>query len=162
VGGKRLGLSLSAAVPCIDPARYIRNQGARLPEMSFTLTLLPIRLAICRLAPQAAVPAWATAGEFFSITRTAEELSIVCMAPQPSATIPCDRGWRALKLEGPFPLEAVGILAAVVGPLAEIAVSVFALATYDTDYLLVKETQLARAIAALSAQGHTVQENIPA
>lgn len=126
---------------------------------TFNLILLPLRLAICRLAPQASIPASVTAGSFFSITRTADELSIVCPENLAPAEALQDPGWRALKLEGPFDLQLVGVLASVVAPLAEAGISVFALATYDTDYLLVKETQLAQAISMLAHHGHTVQEH---
>lgn len=69
----------------------------------------------------------------------------------------CERGWRALKLDGPFDLALVGILATIATPLAEAGVSIFTIATYDTDYILVRETQFSQAINALSAQGHNVQ-----
>jgi hypothetical protein len=122
----------------------------------FKLLLLPFRLAICRLEPQEGIPAWATVGSFFSISRTSDELSIVCPEELAPAEGLCDAGWRAFKLVGPFDLQLVGVLAAVVAPLAEADISVFALATYDTDYLLIKKTQLEQAIAALSAAGHKV------
>jgi hypothetical protein len=126
--------------------------------MILSLTLLAGRLTICRLAPDAPLPAWALPGPLVSLTRTAEELSVVCAAADVPAGIPHDPGWRAFKLEGPFDLEMVGVLASVVAPLAEAGVSVFALATYDTDYLLVKESQLERAIVSLAQHGHGVTQ----
>jgi hypothetical protein len=117
-----------------------------------TLSLLPSAFAICRLEQDASIPAWALTGIFCSITRTGEELSIIC----PQASVPpettCDQGWSCLKIEGPFDLGEVGVLASVVTPLAQAGISVFAIATYDTDYLLVKDIE--RAIRALSQAGH--------
>jgi hypothetical protein len=96
------------------------------------------------------------ASGFLSITRTDDELSVVC----PEEAVPEDTrsegGWRVLGLEGPFEFSEVGVLASVVGPLAEADVSVFAVSTYDTDYVLVKEEQLEVAVAALRARGHEV------
>ena len=127
--------------------------------MPHRLTLLPLDgvFAICRLEPDAPVPVWATGGEFVAITRTAEELSIVC----PEAAVPGDvqseRGWRAWRLAGTFDLSAaIGVLASVTAPLAEAGVGLFAVSTFDTDYLLVKADNAARATEALRGAGHTV------
>lgn len=123
------------------------------------LTTLAGEFAVCRLAPDtAALPAWATAGPWYSITRTADELSIVCPAAQVPAGIQAERDWRMLRLTGPFPFELTGILAAVLAPLAEATIPIFALSTYDTDYVLVKAHDLERAVAALRAAGHRMAE----
>ena len=121
-----------------------------------TLTLLPEDFAICRLEPDAVIPAWATPGQasFFSISHSQEELSIICPQQQAPAGVTAHLGWRCFKLEGPFDLEEPGILAALVNPLAEAGIAVFAEATYDTDYLLVNKVELA--ITALEAIGHRV------
>ena len=120
------------------------------------LVLMSESVAICRLAPDAALPAWAMTSAYWSITRTPDELSVVC----PEAAVPGDvaasRGWRALRFEGPLPLDQTGILASVTGPLAAAHVSLFALATFDTDYVLIPGAQRNTAIAALEAAGHTV------
>ncbi len=113
------------------------------------LTILPVRLAICRLAPGEPIPAWALGGELCSITRTPEELSVVCDEGHPPAGTEAQRGFRALRVEGPLPLEAVGILSSLTAPLAAQGISVFALSTHDTDYLLVREGLLARAVRVL-------------
>lgn len=118
-----------------------------------------MELAVCRLLPDTPIPAWATSAPFFCVMRTAEELSVVCPASALPAHLPDDvkvaRTWRALKLHGPFDFAETGVLASVLSPLAA-AVSIFALATYDTDYVLVRQPQLERAIEALRAAGHTV------
>jgi hypothetical protein len=114
--------------------------------------------AVCRLAPDtAAIPAWATAGPWYAVTRTADELSIVCPAAQVPGEVRAEHGWRMLRLTGPFPFELTGILAAVLAPLATAAIPIFALSTYDTDYVLVKAHDLGRAVAALRAAGHRVE-----
>ena len=122
-----------------------------------TLVVLADQFAICRLAPDAAVPAWAWHGAFVSVTRTAEELSIVCdEAAVPEAVAPVERGWRALRVAGALDFALVGILARLSAPLAEAGISIFAISTFDTDYLLVRAADLAAAIEVLGAAGHDV------
>lgn len=120
--------------------------------------MLPGRLAVARLAGSAAVPGWADGPGLVSITRRAEELSIVCCDGRVPGDVPAERGWRALEVQGPIPFQEVGVLHALTGPLASAAVSVFALATFDTDLLLVREETLARALEALRAAGHQVED----
>ena len=122
-----------------------------------TLSVLEHRVAICHLEARADIPAWATGAPFFSVTRTPDELSIVCPQDRVPTGITCERGWRAFKFEGPFELGLVGVLASVAVPLAQSEVSILAIATYDTDYVLVKEEQLDPAIAALRERGHEVR-----
>ena len=122
------------------------------------LALKKDRLAVCQLPPDAAVPPWATGREAFtSISRTSEELSIVC----PEAVVPKDvkreGGWRMFMVEGPLDFALTGILASVATPLAQAGVSLFALSTYNTDYVLVKDEMAAAAVEALRAAGHTVR-----
>ena len=117
--------------------------------------------AVCRLPAAADVPPWASAaGGFASVTRTAEELSIVCEearvpAPEPEG-LRREGGFALLKLHGPFPLNAVGILASVAKPLAEAGISLLAIGTFDTDYLLVKRALAEQAVATLVEAGHTL------
>ena len=120
------------------------------------LALLPESVAICRLAPDAPIPAWATAATHWSITRTPEELSIVCPEIAVPRDIQTSRDWRALRVEGPVPLDQTGVLASVTGPLAAARISLFVLATYDTDYVLIPAAQRNAAIAALDAAGHEI------
>jgi hypothetical protein len=89
----------------------------------------------------------------WSITRTAEETSVVCLRENAPGGARVEDGWRALKLEGPIPFEEIGVLSALAGSLAAAGLSVFALSTFDTDYILVKETGLAAALAALGKAG---------
>jgi hypothetical protein len=120
------------------------------------LDLHPDDLAVCRLAPSAAVPDWAWTGPLAAVTRTPDELSIVCAASAVPAGVTATAPWRALSVRGPLPFELTGIAAALTGPLAEAGVSVFLVSTYDTDHVLVRSETLDRAIAALTAQGHDV------
>jgi hypothetical protein len=128
-------------------------------ERSFDLTVLPGAFAIVRLAADTPLPRWAARGEFFSVTRTSDEVSVVCLADQVPSGIASETGWRAVKVTGPFALSEIGVLAAVAAPLAEAKVSLFAISTFDTDYLLVSEKQLNAAIAALKGAGHRIRQN---
>ena len=110
--------------------------------------------AISRLSPGHAVPDWALRGAFFSITSTAEELSVVCLQAQVPAGIAHEGDWACLKLQGPFPFSETGILSSFVQPLSERAIPVFAISTFDTDYVLVKQGWVDQAVAALRDAGH--------
>ena len=122
--------------------------------------MLEERLAVCRLDPSE-TPPQAPPDGFFSVTRTEDELSVVC----PEGNAPdggrCEGGWRALKLDGPFEFSEVGVLASVAVPLAEAGVGIFAVSTFDTDYMLVKDGQLPDAVATLREAGHEVREKLP-
>lgn len=120
------------------------------------LTTLNYRLAVCRLDASAPVPDWALNGEFFSVTRTADELSLVCEEHLVPPEVTCERGWRALVLEGPFDFNQVGVLKSILDPLANAQISIFALSTFDTDYVLVRGKDLFSAVSTLRAVGHRV------
>ena len=121
-----------------------------------TLTVLEERMSICRLNAGTEVPAWATGVSFFSVTRTEDELSIVCPENDVPGSVSQERGWRALKLEGPFSLSMVGVLSSLAALLAEAGASIFAISTFDTDYVLVREGQLDLAVDTLRESGHRV------
>ena len=111
--------------------------------------------AIVRLGATDEVPDWALhASGFVSVTRTNDELSIVCPESAVPNDVHSDLGWAVLKLQGPFPFAQVGVLASCVSPLAEANISVFALSTFDTDYILVKATQISAACQSLTVAGH--------
>jgi hypothetical protein len=116
--------------------------------------VLPGQFAVCRLDPRGAWPGWAR-GSFVSVTATEDELSIVCAATAVPPEIVADREWRVLKVAGPFAFTTTGVLASLAAPLAQAGISLLAIATYDTDYLLVKSEALERAVATLVAAGHT-------
>jgi hypothetical protein len=122
------------------------------------LTVLPGRFAICRLAAEAATPAWAQRGSFVSVTRTADELSIVCPEVEPPAGVAAQGGWRCLRVDGPLDLGLIGVLASIVEPLADARISVFAVSTYDTDHVLIRGELLASAVETLRSVGHVVRD----
>jgi hypothetical protein len=120
--------------------------------------VLPGRFAVCRLTPDAAVPEWAMASKFFSITRTANELSIVGEQEHIPAGVLCESGWACIRLEGPFPFALTGVLAAILNPLARAGIAIFAVSTFDTDCILIKSDRWPSAEEALRQAGH---ERIP-
>ena len=118
--------------------------------------MLPEKLAVCQLAAGTHVPEWAVAAGFFCITQTAQELSIVCEESRVPSEVRVERDWIALKLEGPFPFSMTGVLSSFLRPLADAAIPIFAVSTFDTDYVLIKREKLDSAIKALGAAGHQI------
>jgi len=118
------------------------------------LRLLPGSLSICRLPASDPVPGWVEGSGLSSITRTAGELSLVVPSDRVPPGTRAESGWRALEVEGPIPFTATGVLESLLAPLARAGVPVFAVSTFDTDYVLVGEKDLVRAIASLRAAGH--------
>jgi hypothetical protein len=113
------------------------------------------RYSVARLDPNAPIPGWPR-GELTSITRTANELSIVCDEDAVPDGVQVERGWRALAVAGPIPFETTGVAAALTTALAGAKISVFVMSTFDTDYLLVKDEMFARARDVLRDAGHAV------
>src|ERR1700676_50363 len=126
------------------------------PESSHQLKFLtiPNLYAIVHLAPHAPLPAWATKGEFTSITRTGDELSIVCAAENIPKEFALGPRWICLKLEGPFPISQPGALLSFIEPLSNNGVPIFAISTYDTDYVLIPQEHITRAVGLLREAGH--------
>jgi len=120
------------------------------------LSLAGGSIAICRLDAGASIPRWASRGAFTSITRTPRELSVVCDESTVPARVKAERGWRALVVDGPLDFNLTGVIAGLAGVLAKAAVSVFVVSTYDTDYVLVRDHAVARAVVALRAAGYRV------
>ena len=117
------------------------------------LALHPERFAVCRFAPDDPLPAWVfhAGATTWSLTRTPRELSLVCPEDDlPPSVEGAERPWRAFELEGPIPFDETGVLAALAAPLAAAGIPVFAISTYDTDLLLVREAHLERAAALLA------------
>lgn len=121
------------------------------------LDLLPEPFALLRMPAGSEVPAWTSAARhFLTISRTPTELSIVADSAVVPAGVAAERDFRAFRVHGPMPLHLVGVIAALAPPLAQAGVPIFPIATHDTDYLLVREADVARAQAALVAAGHRV------
>jgi hypothetical protein len=121
------------------------------------LKLLSNSLAIARFEPKSPLPDWATLGDFISITRTIEEISVVCDESLVPSGAKLEKGWRAFKVEGPLDFGLTGVLASIANTLAEAGVSIFAVSTFDTDYILVRESMIEAATFALSEAGHTIR-----
>lgn len=116
------------------------------------MTVLDGVYAVCRLDRESGFPDWVS-GAFWSVTQTPEELSIVCLQERVPGEVSHEGGWRILKVLGPLSFELTGILASISSVLAEAGISIFALSTYDTDYILVKADQLEDSVKALTRQG---------
>ena len=121
-----------------------------------TLSVLEGNYAICKLSPEDPVPARVERSAFWSVTRTREELSIVCGEREVPDAAKCDKGWRCMKVHGPLDFSLTGVLASLAGPLAEAGISLFTISTYDTDDLFVKEERLEQARLLLTQCGHEV------
>ncbi|HEY5479155.1 MAG TPA: ACT domain-containing protein [Gaiellaceae bacterium] len=119
------------------------------------LRLLAGSYAVSRLSPDEALPEWAR-GELLAVIWTPDELSIVSAADSVPESVRSELGWRVLRVAGPLDFSLVGILAALTGALARAEVAVFSLSTFDTDYLLVRERDLERALSALESDGHRI------
>ncbi len=126
------------------------------------LTFISGRWAICRLGSREHVPQWATDGSFFSVTRTEDELSLVCEEANVPAGVLCARGYAALKVIGPLDFSLTGILSSITAVLAEAKISIFAVSTYDTDYILMRGENREAAAEALKSAGYTVRDHLPA
>jgi hypothetical protein len=127
--------------------------------MGLPLIVLPQILTVCRFGASTPIPAWINgASGFVSVTRTDDELSVIAPQERVPAGVQCERDYRAIKVRGPLPVNLIGIFASLATPLAEAGLSIFPVATYDTDDVLLKMRDLARAIDVLRAAGHTVSE----
>jgi len=122
------------------------------------LTVEPWVLAVSRLPPDAPVPDWARRGPFHTVTRTPAELSIVCAATNVPDDVRSEKDWRCFSVAGPIPFEETGVLLSIAAPLAKAGIGIFAVSTFDTDYVLVPGARLADAMRALEAAGHRVRK----
>jgi hypothetical protein len=123
------------------------------------LIVWPESYAICQLEPNQVVPLWATEGAFWSVTKTEDELTIVCEERHVPGDVTAQRHWRLIQLHGPFELSETGILSSLTAPLAQAGVSVYVVSTYDTDYLMVKQENLEKATTALSKSFTLIHDN---
>jgi hypothetical protein len=120
------------------------------------LRVLPDDFAVVRLPPHADLPSTFLDGRFASITRTADELSLVCVDQDVPTGVAVDRGWSCMQVEGPLDFSLTGVLVSLLKPLADAEVSVLVISTYDTDHLLVRSELLPTAVDALQRAGHSV------
>jgi hypothetical protein len=141
--------------------RAVAGAARSLRDVRLSLQLLPEPFAVCRLDAAAAEPAWLRVRRdvgLCSVTRTADELSIVCADAIVPVSVRAERAFRALRVQGTLDFALVGALEALLRPLAAAGISVFVLSTFDTDWVLVREPALATAVAALRDAGHAVTE----
>lgn len=122
------------------------------------LKILDSTFSVVRLPPTESIPMWALNADVFSITRTDEELSIVC--PSECLAInealeDVENDWKCIKVEGVLDFSLTGILASLTSPLAENKISIFAISTFNTDYLLIKTHSIEKAKVVLENEGHT-------
>lgn len=140
-----------------------REDGLVTETPRLTLSVLDGEFAVAQLPPGSPLPGWATCGELWAVVGAPGEVSVVTAAwnvPSPAPDdLQVEGGWTALRLHGPFPFHLTGILAVVLNPLRDAGVGIFALSTFDTDYVLVKAERLAEAVSALRAAGHKVGES---
>jgi uncharacterized protein len=123
--------------------------------MVLNLTVLEKTYSIYKFKNESALPDWVYLSEFYSITKTKDELSVVTSQNNFfSEEISCNRDWRILKIEGPLDFSLIGILAEITKILSEKEISVFTISTYNTDYVLVKQNNLNSGIKALKEKGH--------
>ena len=127
-----------------------------IPIKKLSLSSIPERFAVCQLDHQAKIPDWVFAGELFFISRTLDELSIICPEKSVPPNIQSMVGWRGLKIEGPFEFNEIGVLAAITAPLAQAHISLLTFSTFDTDYIFLQETQFEGSLIALEAVGHEI------
>ncbi|KMY67651.1 amino acid-binding protein [Desulfocarbo indianensis] len=120
------------------------------------LKLLPQEMAVCRLPPAGEPPGWALRAAFLCLTRTDDELSVICPQTEVPPGVEAAGGWRCLKVRGPLEFNQVGVLASLAQPLAQAGVSILAVSTYETDYLLVPAQDLDAAVSVLRKHGHAV------
>ena len=118
---------------------------------------LPGTYAIVRLVMGAPVPEWATKGDFTSITRTSDELSVVCPTENLPRDVQSSHRWICFKIEGPFAFSLTGVLLSFIVPLSTNSIPIFAISTYDTDYVLIQEEWAGRAIGELQNAGHELR-----
>jgi hypothetical protein len=124
--------------------------------LTLTLSIVSETFSVCRLPPDVPPPEWAQLGCLTSVTRTSDELSIVCPAGNVPDGVAADAGWRCFKVEGPLDLALTGVIAGLAAPLAAAGISIFPIATYDTDYLLVRADDFERAADTLTQHGHHI------
>jgi len=118
------------------------------------LRTLPDSYAVVRLQPGADLPEWVDKGPFRSVTRTEHEVSVVCRDHDVPEGESVDRGWTVLETMGPFDFSLTGAISSLVEPLAAAEVPIFVLSTFESDYVLVRSSDLARAVDALEDAGH--------
>lgn len=126
--------------------------------MKLTLRLLKQKYGVCKLNKDDLIPSWAQKGDFYSVTKTSDELSVVCLEENIPMGVKYEGQWRIFKIEGPLDFSLIGILSTISGILAEKSISIFAVSTYDTDYILLKDANEEKAVEALTEKDYEIIE----
>lgn len=137
-----------------DTMTYISMSWAG--DLRVNISICDGLFTVCRLAPGDELPAWSATSDFISVTRSPDELSIVCCQHLVPQEIQCSRNWRLMRIDGDLDLQMIGVLSGLLAPLARAGVSVFVLSTYDTDYFMVPAQVLGQAAEVLKEEGHRV------
>ena len=122
------------------------------------LKLLDGIYAVCRFEDSDKVPSWVNEKEFFSVTKTEDEISVVMLQDKISSDVKAEKDWRILKVEGTLDFSLIGILAKISEILAKNSISIFVISTFNTDYILVKEEKVEKAILVLSEEGYEISK----
>ncbi len=128
-----------------------------MPSRTLRLILLQDQFAICQLDASSAIPEWALEQEWFSITRTPDELSILCAQQYVPRQVKSETEWRALQVRGSFAFTEIGVMDSLTDPLAQAGISLLAISTFDTDYIFVQGEHLDRAVTTLKSAGHQIE-----
>lgn len=129
------------------------------PTHTLSLVVLPGEFSVARLEASRRLEGWMTAGSLWCLARSPAELSVVAERSRVPDSVRAEHHWRVIRFEGPLPFGLTGILASVVDPLADAGIPIFAFSTFDTDYVMVGESNIERAMGVLRAAGHLVSES---
>ena len=130
--------------------------GDKVNQGQLTLELMKGNYGVCRLRENSPIPVWCQQGEFYSITKTKDELSIVCLEEYVPNGVQVEKEWCIIKIVGPLDFSLIGILSKISQLMAECEISIFALSTYDTDYIMVKQAKIVQAIEKLKEAGYNI------
>lgn len=135
---------------------YIRKDELIMTAPILTMNLFKEKFAVCRLGKNDAIPQWSKNDIFYSVTKTMDELSIVCLENDVPHNVKHENNWRILKIQGPLDFSLIGIIAKISSILAEEKISIFALSTFDTDYILLKDNNVKNAVNILNKNNYKI------
>jgi uncharacterized protein len=135
-----------------------KSRRIRIPSPTVNLKITDIKAAICQLPKDSSIPSWVHQSSFYSITRAEQELSIVCNQANVPDGVKCEKNWSILQVDGSLDFTQTGILASVANPLAQANISIFAISTFNTDYVLVRTADLEKACSALESAEFTIDK----
>lgn len=130
----------------------------KITQNSIGFVLIDEKFGICRLKANEKLPEWVISSSIFSITRTKEELSVICPVNVIPENIECEINWNCFKVKGPLDFDQIGILSKISNTLYENEISIFVMSTYDTDYIFVKQKNCKAAFYALETAGMKIEK----